>query len=369
MIKFKTQKTIIYTDGQAQMWRREYKYCVKPRTKDFLTQARKQVEKGLRPIIEVSELDIEILNKLSTWEKNSWICYLSTDEIYSLKLNFKILNMKSCKTVIRPYQLSRIKFLRIIIAPIVGFAEFTQDPSAGGLIEILKWSKKGIGMAIRKQILILIEKWRKKESVSILLGYTDVFATSFISIENMDTQLNESLVSKGLQNIKIDGNREYTYSFLGQRGQINRAWALKTLSRIPNSYLKVRDSFGGYFGEGSGSLEAGIENVEILKKSRFSVCPPGNISGNSFRITESSICGALPIMTTLTLCDPTFNIPTGFWRTGWCLWKANLKSASMLGDDTININQRKNLQFIHDKIKIDTIKINEIVYFNQGMNG
>lgn len=166
----------------------------------------------------------------------------------------------------------------------------------------------------KRQLRIKKEtKYSGKSIINIPLGYTDFFAETFLSYLERE-QSNEVSESDSLLEFAILANtqpshRTYKFVFIGQFGQIVRQYAINALQKFDSKKLVVRISYGGVSNDENRKLKIGEEYVNGLIESHISVCPPGNISGNSYRIMESLICGSYPAVMSNVLCDPLFESP------------------------------------------------------------
>lgn len=86
--------------------------------------------------------------------------------------------------------------------------------------------------------------------------------------------------------------KKYLYSFVGQSQNPFRQDCIEVLSTMPNRFLFVADMFGGY---GEVNIEY-QEYLDIMCQSQFVLCPSGSMCTDSFRLYESILCGAIPIV-------------------------------------------------------------------------
>jgi hypothetical protein len=175
------------------------------------------------------------------------------------------------------------------------------------------WCIEGIGMAKRQNRIKENIRNSGKIIINIPLGYTDFFAETFLenlkSDEIKDVSKYESLLEIAIQRNTISRKKDHDFVFIGQLGQIVRQYAINALQKFDSKRLIVRNGYGGVSNDENRKLKIGEEYVNGLIDSLIYVCPPGNISGNSYRIMESLICGSYPAVLSNVLCDPLFESP------------------------------------------------------------
>ena len=60
---------------------------------------------------------------------------------------------------------------------------------------------------------------------------------------------------------------------------------------LPDGYLKVISGFGGYTDDGVEYQQY----LDIMRQSKYVICPAGSMCVDSFRLYEAMECGAIPI--------------------------------------------------------------------------
>ncbi len=136
------------------------------------------------------------------------------------------------------------------------------------------------------------------------LGYTERFARELKDLGILqacqDSLFQGKLFSDFTEREKI--------SFFGQRGTWYRRLMVKFFESHPNFEMQTYSSFGGFT-----DSPATTGYSELILKSRFVVCPPGNCSSQSFRYYEAIALGAIPILAETSIQD---------WNT-FDYWPAN----------------------------------------------
>lgn len=86
-------------------------------------------------------------------------------------------------------------------------------------------------------------------------------------------------------------HKKYLWSFIGQVQNPARQRMVEQLKKMPDGYLKIISSFGGY-------CDDGVEYQDYLNvcmQSRYVICGSGSMSVDSFRVYEAIEAGAIPI--------------------------------------------------------------------------
>lgn len=244
--------------------------------------------------------------------KKFWI-YLYGDETFSPIRNFVILRNKYVKGVIRPYPLPKGRYWP------------TQLKWFRNSLRLLKTKKsiffKAITLIVYGQVIVsrqffskMLHRLFNKRNINSIPGYTNLFAESFL--RKFSHQLsNPSLTQIGRSNItETSESRCWPLSFVGQTGNVSRESAIitaKSCQGSKNFKCVTREKFGGTRGSYNASNATADEYLEILFRSKFSLCPGGNYSTATFRFLESIILGAIPIVSLESPTVPGYELPFG----------------------------------------------------------
>ena len=87
-------------------------------------------------------------------------------------------------------------------------------------------------------------------------------------------------------------------SFFGQKGSWYRRHMVEQFERSARASVQRYDSFGG-----DTQPVTSTQYVNSILNSRFVLCPPGNVSSQSFRYYEAIALGAIPIITEISVQD------------------------------------------------------------------
>ena len=94
--------------------------------------------------------------------------------------------------------------------------------------------------------------------------------------------------------------KKYLWSFIGQIQNQHRQACVDVLRTLPDGYLQIVEFFGG---EGKNGMDYQAY-LDIMRQSKFVICPSGSMSSDSFRMYEAMECGANVIVDTRCPRDP-----------------------------------------------------------------
>ena len=229
---------------------------------------------------------------------------LVSDEIYSARLTCGLLCNISIYSIYRDYPLRGFsgitKYPRTLTASFFSCIRFKLKISA-----FLKAFFAGLVMLLKQLTINLFAKILRKKVQHLPLGYTGSFATNFQidkHLKDDDSFIDFSL--KAISDGEFEIKSEETF-FSGQRGNFDRQLFLETARHHGLGIRSIHGSFGG-----PENLEERVraekDYFEGLKVSRFSICPSGNYSAESFRYLESLLLQSLPLMPARILSDPLY---------------------------------------------------------------
>ena len=352
----------IITQNQSEYWSREFDANVVSGSGDNLKTAFEIIKLGHCPIVEL----IDYKEELDSLPANSMIALLNSDEKYDSKLNAAILNSKVFKAIIRQYKVPKADNRGIFKALLIGLLESLKILSFVTPKRFVGWSIEGLGMAKRQSKMVNEIKNSGKTIINVPLGYTDFFAETFLeklkNTESMELLRIESLLEIAVQRNFASKIKKNKFVFIGQLGHIVRQYAIEALSKFDLKVVVVRDGYGGVSNEENRKLRIGEEYVDGLMQSYVSVCPPGNISGNSYRIMESLICGAYPAVMSSVLSDPLFESPVIEVLPGRKphTWYRYLKKLEKVSEAKLQLSVLENLHKFRDEIKVAKLEIENL---------
>ena len=285
---------------EHEIWRREFQAEVSTKDENYLARVRDLISSGVKPVIQVGPNKREALDLIGL-PKSSVIVQFHADETYLPGVNFQIIRNPAVSMILRSYPIPKIKSSRFFVSQFAGSRDLLQNLSFSNLLEYLKLVFAGMVMVKRQVLIAVLERIYSKISVPMLLGYNDLFAESYCSVNKIEK--NSSLIEFAMDHMPIR-EKKNKIAFVGQSGKLTRRFAIKAMENISPSELILRDNYGGAIGIYGATLESGIENIQALKNSKLALCPPGNYSSHTFRIAESLICGAAPMFNQGSITDP-----------------------------------------------------------------
>jgi hypothetical protein len=353
---------LVFAQNQTQYWARELKFHIIAEKENLIAHLDMKINLGYLPIVEVSEFNSDF----ETLPPNSLIALLNTDEKYDSKLNAAIFNSKVFTAIIRQYKVPKSSHGGVFKALLIGLLESLKVLNFITPKRFAGWSIEGIGMAKRQSRMARDIENSGKTIINVPLGYTDFFAETFLEklkhTESMEVLKIDSLLEIAVKSNFISKNKKNKFAFIGQLGHLVRQYAIEALRKFDLKILIVRDGYGGVSNEENRKLRIGEEYVDGLMESCVSVCPPGNISGNSYRIMESLICGAYPAVMSSVLCDPLFESPVIEVLPGRKphTWYRYLKKLEKVSEAKLQLSVLENLHKFRDEIKVAKLEIENL---------
>jgi hypothetical protein len=251
------------------------------------------------------------VRSLRGFPQNSIWVLLYADETFRPELNFEVITNKAVKGVIRPYWNSSQNYSPnwlIYLIKLFSMCNYLEK------IRLIRLALAGYIMVRRQRRIQKLCDRYEKVILKIPLGYTNGFAKSLRQYEEMKCDC-VSLIAHALHQNLLEQKRQYSVSFVGQIGNIQRQkfveMAEKTLSEDNQTSsgsvkIVIRKNFGGTIGSNGATMETFREFIEIGLNSRFGLCPPGNFAGETFRFLELLCLGAVPIEASAIVADPAF---------------------------------------------------------------
>lgn len=223
-----------------------------------------------------------LLRLLSGAPAGSVVVLLLGDEAYAAEA-LQLAALESVHVIFKQHSWDRLNTLQYLSSCFL----FVLDSFGTGVRfrDILKQFVKGA--RVRRQQKRWLQLRNKLEVLP--LGYASIFAEA-LALQWTPGHSSASLLTtfNNLETVK----RDYDYGFSGDRGQAQRQVCLSRAGRTRSCIIRWTK---GPWNGGLGTEQA-KEYVMSLLRVRFSLCPPGGISNESFRVTESIICGALPLV-------------------------------------------------------------------------
>ena len=308
-MKSETLKPILIGDAEVQYFTREFGFIVISKKNITAKKIQAFLVQGFSVFVQIGNepKELEILKNLP---EKSVDVILYADETYNLNLNKALIKCKSVKNRFRVYPIWDAGPTRIFDAFFINPLRYHKLCVKYGVIKFIFAYLSGIEIMRRQFFLKVTEYFWRKKSIQIPIGYTDTFAKNYLEfIKNkyqihLDSEV--SLVEFSSRNLRLFyTNKKIDLAFMGQKGNIERQYAVSLISNYENSLVNVKNLFN-YSRNAKGIsekldpyIEAGFSSFRIL-------CPPGNYSALSFRKLESLCFGSLPINVGRCLTDPLY---------------------------------------------------------------
>lgn len=197
-----------------------------------------------------------------------------------------------------------------------------------GTGNILRHAKNGIDFMRRNRKLKIEYPFS-----NFPLGYTNTFISE---LKNVWPDINGSLLTN--ENLLRMSNHKRTHliNFIGAAGSWNRRLALKKMRKIfPSSNFDlVANSWNDEISSKQVKNQPLNHYISALHESKFTLCPPGNLTNQTFRYLESLLMGSLPILPPATIQDNhLWNSWPEFTKPVYFSWTANLKRAKVMQEE------------------------------------
>lgn len=292
---------VFLVNSQQEFWSRELNGEIVPKDENFRQALRELIDNRVTPIVQIDE-DLGELHFLKSLPKNSIIGWCPSDEAYNFKFNHELAQIDSLALILRPYKLSWPSFSNITKSISYSAFNVKQTRNVAELLRLAAWQLRGFGVVIRQALILIDYKVNSRKFINTPIGYTNIFAKSFCSILN---------VENGASLLKFEVRDEVPpiqsrVSFMGQSGQIVREVAIRALEQENDDFVVRRSGYGASNNLEADVLKKGEEYIRNLMATAFVLCPPGNISGESFRLFETTVLGRLPIFLENVTSDPNF---------------------------------------------------------------
>jgi len=254
--------------------------------------------------------ELKYLNQFARTE--FWV-YLYGDETFSPIRNLAILRNKHVRGVIRPFPLPRGRYWSTQLKWFINSLKLLKTKKRP-FFKIMTLIIYGQVIVSRQYFCKTLHRIFHKRNINSIPGYTNLFAESFLR-KSGNQFSNSSLIHIGRLNItETSESRYWPISFVGQAGNVSRESAIiaaQMCQGSENFKCITREKFGGTKGSYDASNATADEYIEILSRSKFSLCPGGNYSTATFRFLESIILGGIPLISLESPTDPGFELPFG----------------------------------------------------------
>lgn len=316
----KNQNLVFIVNSQHEFWHREFQGDIYEKNDSYQKTILEVISLGYCPIFQIDN-NLSEIQFLSTLPKDSIIVWCHSDESYDLKFNQQISEISAIKLILRPYRLYKFSFRKLCRAIVQTLINLQYAKSVQFVLKVVLWQIRGFSMQYRQEKIRKMYSRSQKSYINIVIGYTNVFAVSLSRHHEFSKVSTDKSLFDLLSPIQIEFGK-CAITFSGQVGQVVRETALRALSKFPQAHLVYRDSYGASNILEEDVITKGAEYVDSLNQSRLILCPPGNISGESFRIFETILMRRIPVTMSSVTSDPNFELPFKFhgpWqsRVSW----------------------------------------------------
>lgn len=342
---------VFVVNSQQEFWRREFQGQIVHKDETYQIVLLNLIARGIRPIFQIDK-DIAELEFLRSLPSDSVIVLCHSDETYDLDFNKTLSQLDSIHLILRPYRLSGFSirnFFNSLFRTILNL-KYASSPKFA--MRVILWQGRGLLMQIRQMKIKRIYGRSNKNYRNILIGYTNIFAVSLIeSTFVLDQKSDLSLFDLIADQDLFFGSNSVTFS--GQVGQVIRETSINALSKIPDALIIRRNTYGASNVFKDDVKKKGSEYIQTLKNSKFVLCPPGNISGESYRIFETILMRRIPIAMEYVTSDPNYQLPfkyRGPWQSRLS-WRSAIKSALLTKSDILENLASSNFEYYRSELQ------------------
>ena len=299
---------VFVVNTQQEFWAREFGGVIIQKNDNFINIVRDLTSQKIRPVVQLDK-DFTELEALATLPENSIIGWCHSDETFDLAFNSAIAEIKSLHTILRPYHLEESTMSNSLKSLSYTVSNLRMSRSLNDVLRTIAWQFRGFGMQTRQHKIL--RKYRKanKRFRNIPIGYTNVFALSLLAVLDKNKEPIQSILDLQLNGLN---QSQRSVNFVGQSGQIVRESAIRSLEKIDLGHVVRRSSYGASNVIDQSVAALGKEYIELLLRSQFVLCPPGNISGQTFRCFETISLGRIPLVMNHVTSDPNFTRPYSY---------------------------------------------------------
>jgi hypothetical protein len=260
----------------------------------------------------VLDSSVDSLEFLDDFPNRSVIAFFVSDETYSATRTCKLLMNSSIRAVYRDYPIRGFRGLsfypRLFLSSLSMLRKFD--------MKLQSWLiafSSGIAIVGKQFVMRFMSALFRKEIKHLPLGYTGSFANNYS--QQFSIRSEESIITHSISGIERNAliKKDKETFFAGQRGNFDRQVFLKSALNSNLNVMRVNETYGGPV-ESNERKKAQKDYFAGLLDSRFSICPSGNYSVESFRFLESLLLQALPIVPRAVLSDPLyFSLSENSW--------------------------------------------------------
>jgi hypothetical protein len=312
-----------------------------------------EAKKGRFALVFIDS-SVNNLKLLKNFPKRSVILFILSDETYKLKFNIlKILNPQ-VHMIIRDYPLG--DFWSTLTVPFRSIRKILRLSRVHALLPLLPITiLSGFYIAWSQIFIMLTSLVFRKSILSIPLGYDSGFCkqyAKYFHLERKQSAIEFALALDETIKLKLLNEKYLEITFVGQEGSLDRRLMIEEARRELVINLEVNSDYS------QGRLTSNqVKYFVNLKSSKFTLCPPGNYSAQTFRYFEALLLYAIPITDSFVFSDPLYRDIMGIrWPKFIEFYKRNGNSddlyMEMLGEYRQTLIHYKN-QIAAARMKFD----------------
>jgi hypothetical protein len=172
----------------------------------------------------------------------------------------------------------------------------------------------GLVLAARQLIMGICSWYFDKPIQELPLGYEGLFSNEYraaFGLSDSESLIHFAISQRNLFKAKKHHSEPY---FSGQRGNFDRQLMLAEAMSVGINLDRIHKKFAAA-DYPLGRKAATLNYINGIISSKFSICPPGNYSSQTFRFLESLLLWTFPLQKKYVLSDPLRKINAKlFWR-------------------------------------------------------
>jgi len=289
--------------------------------------------------IDSSVKSYEFLDQFPT---SSVVVFFVSDETYSAWATIRLLLKPSIFKVFRDYPIGN--FSKLTHYPTLLIQAIREEITVKLPTKVfLRAFVSGIGILVKQVLMATFSIFTGKKLDWLPLGYTGSFSEIYAESFNLGKNVSILEHSIAVNFVSVKLKKKARTFFSGQIGGFDRQ-AMINLAKL--NCLSVGPLFPQFGGPSNSSLKNKAESDYFLGllESKFSICPPGNYSAESFRYLESLILYSYPLLKTRVLSDPISTL------NGAMSFEHYLSHGDSIREDSMELEIRKKLLDIRDKL-------------------
>ena len=300
-----------------------------------------RVDDGEKAIVFIDS-SVKSYKFLDQFPTRSVVVFFVSDETYSAWATIRLLLKPSTFKVFRDYPIGN--FSKLTHYPTLLIQAIREEITVKLPTKVfLRAFVSGIGILVKQVLMAIFSIFTGKKLDWLPLGYTGSFSEIYAESFNLGKNVSILEHSIAVNFVSVKLKKKARTFFSGQIGGFDRQ-AMINLAKL--NCLSVGPLFPQFGGPSNSSLKKKAESEYFLglSGSKFSICPPGNYSAESFRYLESLILYSYPLLKTRVLSDPISTL------NGAMSFEHYLSHGDSIREDSMELEIRKKLLDIRDKL-------------------